>query len=50
MQSGILTFTDQSETCECCGVDVTVNTVLDRDTSRYYWLCPECGAGNVEGA
>lgn len=44
---GVLTFNDQDETCDNCGLDAMVRTVLDRETERYYWFCPHCDQGNV---
>lgn len=44
----IHTYSRQSERCDECGDDVTVRTILDGETGRYYFFCPACGAGNVE--
>lgn len=43
---GILTFSDQAGTCENCESDVLADMILDRETGRSYWFCPNCGAGN----
>lgn len=45
---GILTFNDQEETCSNCLETNKVDCVLDRETGRYYFICPDCGQGNVE--
>ena len=40
-------FADQSVTCGACEADTTTETILNVQTGRVYWTCPECGTANA---
>lgn len=49
MSENIQKFTRQRMECDECGESQLVDTIYDKETNRFYWICKDCDAGVVGG-